>query len=165
MNKTSVVVTGLAWMGTGIGSIESALEHLFTSAEQEIALTVYALGTNPEQVTRWLEGALSRGLLVRMIINRSEEQPTVTINRLKELASRYPHFQLFSFEGPEKGELHAKVIVTDRNLALVGSSNLSWHGMIANHELALQVEGKAAAEVASALDKLFHSTFCVRIEP
>ncbi len=165
MNRTSVVVTGLAWMGAGIGSIESAMENLFASAKQEIALTVYALGTNPRQVTKWLEDTLSRGLVVRMIVNRSEEQPTITINKLKELAKRYPHLQLFSFEGPEKSDLHAKAIVADRKLALVGSSNLSWHGMVTNHELALLVEGKPAAEVASALDKLFHSAFCVRIEP
>jgi len=165
MSKTSVVVTGLAWMGAGIGSIESALERLFTSAEQEITLTVYALGTNPEQVAKWLEDALSRGLSIRMIVNRSEEQPVATISKLKNLASHYPHFQLFRFEGPEKSDLHAKAIVADRKLALVGSSNLSWHGMVTNHELALLVEGKPAAEVASALDKLFHSTFCVRIEP
>ena len=164
MSKSSVVVTGLAWMGAGTGSIESALERLFTSAEQEITLTVYALGTNPEPVVKWLEDALSRGLAVRMIVNRCEEQPAVTMGRLKNLASRYPHFHLFRFEGPERSELHAKAIVADRKLALVGSSNLSWHGMVANHELALLVEGKPAAEIASALDKLFHSAFCVRIE-
>ncbi len=163
MSKTSVVVTGLAWMGAGVGSIESAIERLFASAKQEISLTVYALGTNPDSVVTWLEGALSRGVAVRMVLNRSEEQPPAAINRLKRLAASYPHFTLFRFEGQDKGDLHAKVIVADRRLALVGSSNLSWHGMVTNHELALLVEGKAATEIAGALDRLFHSTFCAKL--
>lgn len=163
MNTTSVVVTGLAWMGAGVGSIESAMERLFTSAMQEISLTVYALGTNPEQVLNWLKGALARGVAVRAILNRSQEQPAVVLDLLKQLAATYPHFSLFHFVAPDQGELHAKVIVADRRLALVGSSNLSWHGMIANHELALLVDGQPAARVASTLDKLFNSQFCVRL--
>jgi len=164
VNKTSVVVTGLAWMGAGVGSIESALERLFTSAKEEISLTVYALGTDPDRITTWLEGALSRGVSVRMILNRSGEQPAAAIGSLRRLAASYPHFSLFRFSGPESSELHAKVIVADRRLALVGSSNLSWHGMVANHELALLVEGENAAAVASALDRLFHSGFCERLQ-
>lgn len=163
MSKSSVVVTGLAWMGSGVGSIESALERLFTSAKQELSLTVYALGTDPERITTWLESALVRGVAVRMILNRSEEQPAAAIGSLKRLAASYPHFSLFRFAGPENSELHAKVVVADRRLALVGSSNLSWHGMVANHELALLVEGEAATAVASALDRLFHSAFCERL--
>ena len=163
MSSTSIVVTGLAWMGAGVGSIESALERLFTSAKQEISLTVYALGTNPDRVVTWLENALSRGVAVRMILNRGEEQPSAAIGSLKRLAASYPHFSLLRFDGPENSELHAKVIVADRRLALVGSSNLSWHGMVANHELALLVEGETAAGVASALDKLSHSAFCERL--
>jgi len=163
MSKSSVVVTGLAWMGSGVGSIESALERLFTSAKQDLSLTVYALGTDPERITTWLESALVRGVAVRMILNRSEEQPAAAISGLKRLAASYPHFSLFRFSGPENSELHAKVIVADRRLALVGSSNLSWHGMVANHELALLVEGENAAAVASALDRLFHSACCERV--
>ena len=102
MSKTSVVVTGLAWMGAGVGSIESALERLFTSAKQEISLTVYALGTDPDRVMTWLESALSRGVAVRMILNRSEDQPPAAIGSLKRLAASYPHFSLFRFDGPEE---------------------------------------------------------------
>jgi len=163
MNKTSVVVTGLAWMGAGVGSIESALERIFTSAKQEISLTVYALGTDPDRITTWLESTLVRGVAVRVILNRSEEQPPAVVGSLKRLAAGYPHFSLFRFAGPENSEMHAKVVVADRRLALVGSSNLSWHGMVANHELALLVEGETAAAVASALDRLFHSGFCNRL--
>lgn len=163
MSKSSVVVTGLAWMGAGIGSIESALERLFTSAKQEISLTVYALGTDPDRITTWLESALVRGVAVRMILNRSEEQPAAAIGSLKRLAANYPHLSLYRFAGPENSELHAKVVIADRRLALVGSSNLSWHGMVANHELALLVEGEAAAGVAGALDRLFHGAYCERL--
>ncbi len=163
MNKISVVVTGLAWMGAGVGSIESALERLFTTAKQELFLTVYAFGTDPVRITAWLEDALVKGVAVRMILNRSEGQPAAVVDGLRRLAASYPHFSLFRFSGPENSELHAKVIVADRRLALVGSSNLSWHGMVANHELALLVEGEPAAAVAGALDRLFHSTFCERM--
>lgn len=155
--QTQVVVTGLAWMGSGIGSIESAMERIFREAEQEILITSYAISNATDIVLEWLDAALARGVLIKMVINRINEQPADVVSRLEDLHRTYPHFYLYSFNDEQEFDLHAKVIVADRKMALIGSSNLSRRGLLNNHELALFVEGKPAEQVASAIDKLLLS--------
>ena len=149
-------------MGSGVGSIESAMERIFREAEHEILITVYAISNATDLILEWIENALARGVLIRILVNRLESQPAGVATRLKQLAQIYPHFHLLSFQGDEEHDLHAKTIVADRRLALVGSSNLSHRGMITNHELAVLIEGDAAQNIASTLDKLFESGFISR---
>lgn len=153
-DQTQVVVTGLAWMGSGVGSIESALERIFREADSEILITSYAISNAADLVLEWLENALARGVLVRMIINRIHDQPGEVVARLENAYLNYPHFYLYSFADDQGYDLHAKIVVADRRLALVGSSNISKRGLLNNHELALFVEGKSAEQIASTVDKL-----------
>ncbi len=146
-------------MGSGIGSIESTIENIFREANSEILITTYAISNAADMMLDWFEAALSRGVSIRMVINRIHEQPTDVISRLEDLYRVYPHFYLYSFEYKGEYDLHAKVIVADRNQALVGSSNLSRRGLLANHELALWVKGKTAEDVASSIEKIFASTY------
>jgi cardiolipin synthase len=156
-NQTQVVVTGLAWMGSGIGSIESAMERIFREAEQEILITSFTISNETDLLLEWLETALARGILVKMIINNIPGQPDEIMDRLKVISRTYSHFILFNFEGGQGHDLHAKVIVADRKMAIVGSSNLSRRGLLLNHELALFVRGSSAENVSRAFDKLLSS--------
>jgi len=151
-------------MGSGIGSIESALERLFREAEQEIALTAYTISSGADLLFDWLEAALTRGVQVRLIINRLNDQPPDVVSRLHRLAIAYPHFHLYDFSAEGDADLHAKVVVVDRRLALVGSSNLSRRGMITNYELGVLVEGLVATKIARAIDLLCASQHTVRIQ-
>ncbi len=162
--RVSVVVTGTAWMGRGIGSIESALERLCREAKQEIAVTVYTISGGADLLLDWLEAALARGVQVRLVINRLNNQPPEVIVRLRQLAGVYPHLHLYDFTTEEHADLHAKAVVVDRSLALIGSANLSRRGLLANHELALLVEGPPAAEVARAIDFLSASGHTMRVQ-
>jgi cardiolipin synthase len=156
-NQAQVVVTGLAWMGSGIGSIESAMERIFREADREVLVTSYAISNATDLVLDWFESALVRGVLIRMVVNRIHEQPVDVVDRLEGLYRAYPHFYLYGFADEREYDLHAKVVVADRRLALVGSSNLSRRGLLNNHELALFVEGKSAEQIASTIDKLLLS--------
>jgi len=159
----SVVVTGTAWMGSGIGSIESSLERLFREARQEIALAAYTISSGADLLFDWLEAALSRGVQVRLVVNRLNTQPSEVVAWLRCLAKTYPYFHLYDFISEGEADLHAKVVVVDRRMALVGSSNLSRRGLLTNHEIAVLVEGPDAATAASVLDRLFESGCAVRI--
>jgi len=163
--QTQVVVTGLAWMGSGIGSIESAMERIFREAEHEILITSYAITNAADLVPEWFESALARGVLIKIVINRINEQPVDVITRLKNLRRTYPHFLIYGFVDQQEYDLHAKAIVADRKLALVGSSNLSRRGLLNNHELALFLEGEPADQVATAVDKLLTYKSVVRVNP
>lgn len=58
-----------------------------------------------------------------------------------------------NFCDPAGRQLHAKVLVSDRKKALVGSANFSWGGMIANYEIGIMLEGDAAWKMAEIIDK------------
>ncbi len=161
--EARVVVTGTAWMGGGIGSIESALEQLFREAQQEIALTAYSMSTGADLLFAWMEAALARGVQIRLIINHLDDHPFNVVSQLRRFAATYAHFHLYNFLAADEADLHAKVIVADRRVALVGSSNLSRRGLLANHEMAILIHGAAAANAANALDRLLKSRYLVRI--
>lgn len=152
MSNIRIVVSGLGWMGGGVGSIESAIEDLLSSAQREILLTAYAIG-QADRIFDLLEAALARGIRVVMIVNRLSEQHRSVQQRLERLSNKYAHFHLYPFQ-PDEGDLHAKVLVVDRRMALIGSSNLSYSGMVINHELAVLIEGMHASSIAGAIDTL-----------
>jgi cardiolipin synthase len=159
----SIVVTGAIWMGSGIGSIESALNRLFREAEQEIILVAYAFGSGADLPFDLLETALNRGVQVRLIVNHLNAQPPEAISRLLRYAAIYPHLELYDFASEEGADLHAKFVVADRRLALVGSSNLSRRGLLTNYEMAVLLEGEAAADAARAADLLCTDRHAVRV--
>jgi phosphatidylserine/phosphatidylglycerophosphate/cardiolipin synthase-like enzyme len=157
-SQIHVVVTGLDWMGGGIGSIEAALERILREAQLEVVFTVYSISSRNDLLLKWLENTLSRGVVVKMLLNRPDSQPPGVIHLLQQLRRRYQHFSVLQFVGDDEVALHAKTVVVDRRLALVGSSNLSQRGMLSNYELGLLVEGPAAAEIALAIDRLLNSS-------
>lgn len=71
------------------------------------------------------------------------------------MKSRFPYFEVLDFRPEHRFEdLHAKIIVVDREDALVGSANLTWKGLVGNHELAIVISGKTASSIGTLLDKL-----------
>lgn len=161
--EARVVVTGTAWMGGGIGSIESALEQLFREAQQEIALTAYSMSTRADLLFDWIESALARGIQISLVINHLDDHPFDVVSQLRRFVATFAHFHLYNFLATGEADLHAKVIVVDRRVALVGSSNLSRRGLVANHEMAVLIQGDAASRAARALDHLLKSRNVVRI--
>ena len=164
LNDGRVVVTGTAWMGSGIGAIESALRELFEEADDEIALTAYSISTSRDRIFEFLARALARGVNVTLVINRLSSQPRAVVHSLRRLASQFPHFRVRDYRSPDpRADLHAKAVVADRKVAVIGSSNLSHRGWISNHELAVIVRGNSARDVAKAIDRLVKSANCARI--
>lgn len=151
-----IVVTGLEWLGGGAGSIESALEELVSGAKEQIDLTAYSITNGANLLFTWIQVALDRGIKVRIIVNKKHTQYPASVSKLESLAGKYRHFELYYFNSDES-DLHAKTIIADRNIALIGSSNLSRNGFLLNHEIAVYIKGSAAEDAATALDKLFNS--------
>ena len=158
-----IEVTGTSWMGAGIGSIESAIDDLFRTATDEIILSVYTIGSGTARVFRWLEGALNRGVQVSLVINAMGDQPADVVTKLRDMNERFQHFHLFDFRGEAGSSLHAKAIVADHRAALIGSSNMSRRGLLANHELAVLVDGETAATAGRAMDALIDSPLVSRM--
>jgi phosphatidylserine/phosphatidylglycerophosphate/cardiolipin synthase-like enzyme len=60
-----------------------------------------------------------------------------------------PRPRIFTWPGgaDEKSAVHAKLLIADRNDALVTSANLTYHGFERNLEMGIRVTGHAAAEI------------------
>ncbi|HKA98506.1 MAG TPA: phospholipase D-like domain-containing protein, partial [Streptosporangiaceae bacterium] len=149
-DRVSLAVTGLGWLGEGVPAVERTLTELLASAEQEILLTAYSMTPGSGRVWDALETAISTGVHCTLVSHRLKEQHPDTRALLLGLRARFPGvFRLYTFAGTdERDVLHAKLVVIDRRVALVGSPNLTFHGMVAAHELAVVVRGPAADRIA-----------------
>jgi phosphatidylserine/phosphatidylglycerophosphate/cardiolipin synthase-like enzyme len=153
-DKISVAVTGLAWMGNGIRSINSVLEEALEKAKEEVQIIAYQITEGSGEFLDLMSFCLQRGLRVSLVINRLYEQPVTVRKRLIKLASQFSHFKIFDFCPESKEALHAKVIVIDRTTAIVGSSNITRNGLILNHELGIVIEGPTANKISGLIDTL-----------
>jgi len=149
-------------MGGRVGSIQSVIEQLLGGAQEEVAIAAYSIRSSADLLMDWMEAALARGVKVVMVVNRIPEQASDVVARLEAIARKYEWLALYSFTGDGQGQLHAKLIVVDRRTALIGSSNLSRHGLLDNHEMAVLTTGDPAETAARALDSLLASTLVTR---
>lgn len=165
-DKVTIVVTGLAWMGRGIRSIDSTIEEMLSNATDEIQIAAYVVTSGAEDFVRLLSKCLTRGVRVTLVVNRFGQQPKKMQNMIMDLLHQFPHISLFEFSPNATNEdLHAKIIVVDRTKALIGSSNLSWRGLILNHEIAVMVDGPSAARIGSLVDLLSRDKRTKAIKP
>lgn len=149
------VVTGTHWMGSGVGSIVTALEEMLIGAEREIHILAYSVSDGASRLFEILTDRLRTGVRVTMIVQKLDAQYDSAPDRLRSLATSYPSsFFLFDFTPDDREALHAKCVVSDRKKAFVGSANLSFNGLIRNHELGVVVEGQAASDLANLIELL-----------
>jgi cardiolipin synthase len=159
IDRLSLAVTGLGWLGGGVPAVERTVTDLLAAAEQEILLTAYSMTPGTGRVWEALETALATGVRCTLIAHRIDEQhPDIRVF-LGELRRRHPGiFTVYDFSGSDPADtLHAKIVVVDRQAALVGSANLTFHGMVSAHELAVVVRGPAAEQIAGRIDLLLRS--------
>lgn len=164
-DRVSVVTTGLGWLGGGAGAIERTLIQLIETAQRELVLAVYVMSAGPSRVWEALEHAIDGGVSCTLLINRLNTQNRVTHERLQALRARHrPSFHLLDFVGETDSDyLHAKIVVADRQRALVGSANLTAHGMLLSHELAVVIEGPTAEQIAARVETLGRSRLVTRL--
>jgi len=162
--RLTLAVTGTAWMGGGVGSVQSAIEELLSRADNEIQIAVYDMTAGAEEFLKRLATCLARGIRVTMIVNRYYQKPSFIIERLDEMARKFPYLELLDFRPKNDSEdLHAKILVIDRREALVGSANLTWKGLVGNHELAVVISGSTASKIAGLVDKLCGDSRVIRV--
>lgn len=164
-NDAILAVSGKYWVGEFGRSILSEVRRLSRYAKNEVQISVYSFGKRIPEFSAVLEDLLQRNIRVQIIINRFHEQPKEAKEVLLNLNSAYNHLTLMDFKPRNRLEdLHAKVIVADRNWALIGSPNISWHGYISNHEIALSLKGEIAGQLAELLDKLAQSQITRKVD-
>ena len=161
-----VVVTGAAWMGGGVGSLEVALEEIISSAQREILVVTYSISDGADRLLSMIEGKLRDAVRILFVVERLDRQHGRVPARLERMAIAYPdQFILYDFAPDTLASLHAKCVVADGRTALVGSANLSFNGLVQNYELGVVIGGDPAALLARAVYNLCHDPGMRRILP
>jgi len=156
LDRVSIAVTGLGWLGSGVPSVEQQVIALIRGAQREVTLCAYAITAGALPFLREMGEVVNQGVNATLIVNAFNQQPTAIQAYLKDAARVLPQrWRILDFSPlGSQTELHAKVLVVDRSVALVGSANLSFHGMVSNHEMAVIVRGPTAESIAERLDML-----------
>jgi len=152
-NRVYASGTGIELTGTGIRSIQSVIEEMITGAREEIIIATYTMSGNIQDLFDFLEKSASRGVRITIILNRICEQPREIRRLLAEFTKKYIQVRVYDFH-EEYRDLHMKVVVADRQRALVGSANLTWKGMVDNLEMGVVIEGEVAEKIANVLRTL-----------
>ena len=71
------------------------------------------------------------------------------------MQDKYENF-IFILPNEEDIMIHAKVIISDRKKAVIGSANLTWSGMRTNYEIGTYVEGAEIWELSKIIDQTFN---------
>ncbi|WAM36583.1 phosphatidylserine/phosphatidylglycerophosphate/cardiolipin synthase family protein [Caldicellulosiruptor acetigenus] len=148
-----ILVTGEKLVGKGIRSLGTVIEELIVSATDEIHVAAYLITSTT--LVDLLAGAAGRGIRVYVVVNDLGEQPAGVREKLLAAVKKFEHFTVREFSRRNKGVLHAKVLVVDRNKAVVGSANFTYSGMTeGNYEIAVLLEGREAAIIARIVEEL-----------
>ena len=135
----------VVWTGPESGVASSRLTaaaviELINAAQSEVLLVSYATHTEPS-ISTALSAAVTRGIAVTLLAERHQDNPSYSapgtpFAGLHALRLRWP-----ASLRPPGASLHAKIIVVDDQVALVGSANLTSRAMESHLECGILIRG------------------------
>jgi phosphatidylserine/phosphatidylglycerophosphate/cardiolipin synthase-like enzyme len=135
----------VVWTGPSSGATSSRLTaaaviNLIAEARAEILLVSYATQTEPTMRAA-LTAAVSRGVAVTLLAERHADNPSFA-----SASTPFPTLDALRLHWPASARppgasLHAKIIVVDDSVALVGSANLTSRAMEDNLECGILIRG------------------------
>lgn len=151
----TVLATGEPLVGAGVRAFEPVMEDLIRAARREIQIAAYRFDESALPLLDLLKEAVRRGVRVTLVVNAVAAQPPAIRAFLVRILEEYPEcFKLRDFSRARRGLLHAKVLVVDRQSAVIGSANFTWGGLVSNCEIGVLVEGECAWRVSRLIDVL-----------
>jgi cardiolipin synthase len=153
MHYADVVWTGPASEVQTSRLTSAVVTELIDSAQSELLLVSFA-AFPPASLTLALAGAAARGVEVTLLLEQPADNPAF------RGGATFPAIPAVRWKWPrgnrEPGAaLHAKVIVVDRQVALVGSANLTSHAFEKNLECGILLrDPEHARAIAGHLDSL-----------
>jgi phosphatidylserine/phosphatidylglycerophosphate/cardiolipin synthase-like enzyme len=118
----------------------AVLADLINEAREQILLVSYA--THPgAEVRAALTRAAERGVSIISLLERAADNPQFNGHGDPLLGIDARRLCWPGPSRPAGAALHAKVLVVDRRIALVGSANLTGHGLERNFEAGLLLRG------------------------
>jgi cardiolipin synthase A/B len=128
-------------VGTGAERLTAAvIADLIGHARRELLLVSYATNNEPS-IEAALAAAAERGVEITLLAERQDDNPAYTaigtpFPGLRAVRLRWP-----ANRRPHGAALHAKIIVVDDDIALVGSANFTGRAMASNLECGILIRG------------------------
>jgi cardiolipin synthase A/B len=136
--------------------LDAVLTALYNAERQITILTPYFIPD--DSVLFALESALRRGVDVKIILPRKSDNPLVDAARKPALSQLLKlGLNLRAIHGRM---MHAKAMIVDEQLALIGSANWDYRSFFLNYELSLVLHDRASV---TALQQWFDDT-CAQAE-
>jgi phosphatidylserine/phosphatidylglycerophosphate/cardiolipin synthase-like enzyme len=135
----------VVWTGPESGVTTSRLTaatvtDLIAAARHEILLVSFATHTEPG-ISAALNAAAGRGVSITLLAERHADNSSYSSAGLPFPGLDAIRLHWPAAERPQGAALHAKVIVVDDRIALVGSANLTSRAMEANLECGILIHG------------------------
>jgi cardiolipin synthase len=135
----------VVWTGPESGITTSRLTaatviDLIEQAHHEILLVSFATQTEPG-ISTALEAASARGVSITLLTERHADNPGYAPTAIPFPGLNATRLHWPATQRPPGAALHAKVIVVDDRIALVGSANLTSRAMETNLECGILIRG------------------------
>jgi cardiolipin synthase A/B len=153
-NRIDLVWTGPDVPGSVSRLTSGVIADLVDQARADILLISYAMHTEPT-LTAALTRAVQRGVFVQVVYERAVDNPhfsgvQVPFPGLKVRRLCWPIDQR-----PAGASMHAKALVIDRKLSLIGSANITGTAMLRNLECGVLLHDPAiSAEIVGYIESL-----------
>lgn len=119
---------------------KDVIYSLVSKAEKSIVITGYAISDYFSELLDVIINKSQQGVYVTLYVNDLEKQKSV-LERLLSYQSRFLRIYEYQKDKDDKmAALHAKILVVDKEMALISSANLSYHGMQGNIEMGLLIK-------------------------
>ncbi|MDR2720581.1 MAG: phospholipase D-like domain-containing protein [Nitrososphaerota archaeon] len=151
MTGAEIIGTNPDFIKMGIRGMEPTIEEIIRSATSELQVIAYVFTPQAIEILNLIERAAEAGIRVTIVVNNLSNQNPLIQEKLRKIAL-IENARIVDFVHEKKRQLHAKVIIADRKVALVGSANFTWGGLYSNYEVGIKVEGEAAWKLAEMTD-------------
>lgn len=153
----------LAWTfpgdsNPGVRTTGGVAREIIDASKSDLLVVGFAITIDPTltglaaQTIDAIASAAARGVMITAVLHRTVNRNTLL--RLWRKGVRPPAIFTWPVRDDEMASMHAKVVVADRNDALVTSANLTFHGFERNLEMGVRVTGRAAGEIHDRIHSL-----------
>ncbi|WP_141213090.1 phospholipase D-like domain-containing protein [Brevibacillus laterosporus] len=124
-------------------------EHIL-KAEKSILITGYSISEFAFEIIDLLVQKSRDGVRVRFFLDKD-----VDVTVFKDRFKKQDTFKVYQYKTTQvNSALHAKVIILDKQSALISSSNLSYNGIINNIEIGSMIKGGHVFKLEALFDEL-----------
>ena len=167
MTSVEIIATGTEFIKK-FRSYQPVMAEMLKNTNRSVHILNYMFGPESEGLWDMLWNILDKEKLVTIVVHRMSDQHAGARESLQDLNNEFggKNFKLAEFKKPDRGYLHAKVIVTDWDKMIMGSANLSAGGLRDNYEMGVLIKGTESLEVAKVIQQITgNEDLCTIVPP